>query len=301
MSFLNLARLTSNFHRCPTCFKGKLQIKDADPNAIACPGYYDEDIAVRISCGYTTKVSAAPRLQPWYSSEPTDEEIEAMKAITDQHEKVGSGKGSSEVPPDLLEAAENLDCEEMGDFMELDNRAKAQALVDLCTKGATKIDLPQDEKKARQAVGKILMNNLEKNAVELLKDVMEQFGMVGMKEDAKAKQKSAIGSSCTCAANAGIVQAFQELKDYYFKDGNSNAGGTVSTYSIRPDEKMYEMLTVRVSCFVLFRLINSTKRPSRPFLVWTMKSRPTTPRVLVRVKRSYLELVRVVQTKFTSL
>lgn len=212
--------------RCPTCFKGKLQIKDADPNAIACPGYYDEDIAVRISCGYTTKVSAAPRLQPWYSSEPTDEEIEAMKAITDQHEKVGSGKGSGEVPPDLLEAAENLDCEEMGDFMELDNRAKAQALVDLCTKGATKIDLPQDEKKARQAVGKILMNNLEKNAVELLKDVMEQFGMVGMKEDAKAKQKSAIGSSCTCAANAGIVQAFQELKDYYFKDGNSNAGGT---------------------------------------------------------------------------
>ena len=154
-----------------------------------------------------------------------------MKAITDKHEKVGSGKGSGEVPSDLLKAAEDLDCEEGGvDFMELVNRAKAQALVDLCTKGATKIDLPQDEKKARQAVGKILMNNLEKNAVELLKDVVEQFGMVGMKEDAKAKQKSAIGSSCTCAANAGIVQAFQELKDYYFKDGNSNAGGTVSTY-----------------------------------------------------------------------
>ena len=43
------------------------------------PFPFQKDIAQRIPCGYATAVASAPRLQPWYSDEPTEEEIEAMK------------------------------------------------------------------------------------------------------------------------------------------------------------------------------------------------------------------------------
>ena len=38
-----------------------------------------KDIQQRIPCGYATQAASAPRLQPWYSEEPSEEEIEAMK------------------------------------------------------------------------------------------------------------------------------------------------------------------------------------------------------------------------------
>jgi hypothetical protein len=57
---------------------------------------------------------------------------------------------------------------------------------------------------------------------------MKEFGIATVKEEAKARQKSAMENACVVPANAGIVQAFQELGDYYFKEGNSNAGLTVS-------------------------------------------------------------------------
>jgi len=210
--------------RCPTCFKGKLWLKDEDAGAtIICKGYYDEDIAQRIPCGYATPVASAPRLQPWYSDEPTEEEIEAMKAITEKHEAVAGGKGGDgDIPPEMATAAAKLE----DDWDSLHNKEKAQSIVDICTTGKARADLPQDEKKARIAVGKILMSNMDASALEMLELVIKEFGVSSAKEEAKAKQKSAMAGSCRVAANAGIVQAFQELGDYYFKEGNANAGLT---------------------------------------------------------------------------
>lgn len=210
--------------RCPTCFKGKLNLKEEDAGAtIICKGYYDEDIAQRIPCGYATAVASAPRLQPWYSNEPTQEEIEAMKAITEKHEAVAGGKGGDgNVPPEMATAAGKIE----DDWDSLRGKEKAQSIVDICTTGKTKADLPQDEKKARIAVGKLIMSNQDATALETLELVIKEFGVSSDKEEAKAKQKSAMASSCKVSANAGIVQAFQELGDYYFKDGNANAGLT---------------------------------------------------------------------------
>ena len=213
--------------RCPTCFKGKLNLNEADAGlTILCKGYFNEEIQNRIPCQFTASATSAPRLPPWYSDEPTEEETEAMKAITEKHEALMDG-GVSDVPPELVKAAAKLE----SSWDTSDRKHAAQTIVDLCTSGKTKVDLPQDEKKARMAIGKLILANMDVTCAEILELVVKEFGVASVKEEAKAKQKSAFAGSCNVAANAGIVQAFQELGDLYFKDGNSNAGLTVSVVS----------------------------------------------------------------------
>mmetsp|Transcript_24242 Transcript_24242/g.42474 ORF Transcript_24242/g.42474 Transcript_24242/m.42474 type:complete len:347 (-) Transcript_24242:255-1295(-) len=208
--------------RCPTCFKGKLNLNEADAGlTILCKGYFNEEIQNRIPCQFTASATSAPRLPPWYSDEPTEEETEAMKAITEKHEALMDG-GVSDVPPELVKAAAKLE----SSWDTSDRKHAAQTIVDLCTSGKTKVDLPQDEKKARMAIGKLVIANMDATCTEMLELVVQEFGVASVKEEAKAKQKSAFAGSCNVAANAGIVQAFQELGDLYFKDGNSNAGLT---------------------------------------------------------------------------
>mmetsp|Transcript_16797 Transcript_16797/g.35519 ORF Transcript_16797/g.35519 Transcript_16797/m.35519 type:complete len:486 (+) Transcript_16797:230-1687(+) len=212
--------------RCPTCFKGKLNLNDSDAGAtIICKGYFNEEIQNRIPCQYSCPVADTPRLQPWYSSEPTEEETEAMKAITEKHEALadgGGGESSDDIPPVLAKEAAKLE----SSWDTSDRKNAAQTIVDLCTTHEVTVDLPQDEKKARKAVGKILLSNMDATCAEMLALVVKEFGWASVKEDAKARQKSALAGSCTVAENGGIVQALQELGDLYFKDGNSNAGLT---------------------------------------------------------------------------
>ena len=218
--------------RCPTCFQGKLQLKDEDAGVtVNCLGYYDEDLARRIPCGYAVANSSAPRLQPWYRDEPTEEELEAMKNVTEEHVAMANGKMSSVstggtvlVPPDLLSAVQEFDTD--GRWDDADIKTKAQLLVDIGTATTTKLDYPQDEKKAMMSVGKMILQNQDTTAVEMIKLLMLEFGIATVKEEAKARQKSAMANSCVVPANAGIIQVFQELGDYYFKEGNTNAGLT---------------------------------------------------------------------------
>lgn len=214
--------------RCPTCFQGKLQLDESDAgSSIICKGYFDEETQYRIPCQYKAPASKAPRLQPWYTDEPTEEEMEAMKAVTENHISMGSGAGgggggAGDVPQDLMDAAKELD------WPIASPKQAAQALLEMCTTGSTKVDLPQDEKKARTAIGKLLLNHRASNpdatAIEMLELIIKEFGISAAKKEAKAKQKTAVAANCTCPENAGIVQALQELGDYYFKDGNANAG-----------------------------------------------------------------------------
>lgn len=207
-------------HRCPSCFHGKLFISEEDAGAsVTCKGYYDEEFSTRIPCSYNAPATSVPRLQPWYTVAPSEEETEAMKAITEEHKALADG-GGGDVPQELIDSANKLD------WPISDKKERAIAMMDLCTSGNTKVDLPQDEKKARLAVGKIIVHHEDATAAELLQLIVKQFGIVAAKEEAKEKQKSAIAVSCACAANAGIVQVFQELGDYYFKEGNTNAGVT---------------------------------------------------------------------------
>lgn len=145
-----------------------------------------------------------------------------MKAVTEKHVALAEGGGGG-VPPELAAAAEKL-----GDGWDTsDRKLAAQQMVDLCTSGKTTVELPQDGKKARMAVGKLMLSNPDAGCAEILEMVVKEFGVATAKQEAKEKQKSALAGSCKSAANAGIVQALQELGDLYFKDGNTNAGLTV--------------------------------------------------------------------------
>lgn len=187
---------------------------------------------MRIPCSWKGPTSSAKRLQPWHSEEPTEEQMEEMKAITEKHEAlasggVGGGDGS-DIPQDLLDAANELDWD-IGDI-----KGCALSMYDICTSSSTKVDLPQDEKKAKVAIGKLLLNvrkeNAEASAEEALKAVVKDFGITAVKAQAKAGVAVALKDSCANPANAGIAAVFQELGDLYFKEGNANAGGTVSSF-----------------------------------------------------------------------
>jgi poly [ADP-ribose] polymerase len=154
-----------------------------------------------------------------------------MKNVTEEHVAMANGKMSSVstggtvlVPPDLLSAVQEFDTD--GRWDDADIKTKAQLLVDIGTATTTKLDYPQDEKKAMMSVGKMILQNQDTTAVEMIKLLMLEFGIATVKEEAKARQKSAMANSCVVPANAGIIQVFQELGDYYFKEGNTNAGLT---------------------------------------------------------------------------
>lgn len=215
-------------YRCPSCFKGRLQLADEDAGqTVKCGGYFDEDMNVRIPCAYKTTASNAGRLQPWYYEEPTEEQSEEMKAITEKHAENASGggaAGTSDIPEEVVEAAKKL---EWPDTSTMEGKKSAAALmVDLCT---DVIDIPEDAKKASMGIGKLIVNNPEASAMDILELVVKEYGIKEMKAAASASQKGALESSCAYPGNAPIVQVFQELADLYFKEGNSNAGASVRT------------------------------------------------------------------------
>jgi len=84
------------FARCPTCFEGKLQLNSGDAGGtVICSGYFDEEAGARIPCSYTVKNNDAPRLHPWYAEQPSEEEVEEMKKITEGAKAGASGGGAS--------------------------------------------------------------------------------------------------------------------------------------------------------------------------------------------------------------
>mmetsp|Transcript_10566 Transcript_10566/g.24663 ORF Transcript_10566/g.24663 Transcript_10566/m.24663 type:complete len:341 (-) Transcript_10566:475-1497(-) len=86
--------------QCPACEFGRLKLNDADAfETVKCAGGFDESIQLRVpSCSYSVSAGKAPRFQPWYQNEPTEEEKEVMK------EEASSAAKSSgdEVPQKMI-------------------------------------------------------------------------------------------------------------------------------------------------------------------------------------------------------
>ena len=215
--------------RCPVCSQGKLNLSDEDAgDTIQLGGYWNEDINIKIRCTYSAPSSSAPRLKPWYSEEPTEEQKEKMKEFTNQQIALATGKSPDGPPSELLEAAVNI-----VDWPDTSNPSQRKKSCDLmyemCTSRSVKIDFPEDEKKAKQKIFTIISANKgPMSTTDVLIAVIKEFGIAAAKAEAKAKQASALATVCNCAANAAVLQAFQELSELYFKSGNSNAGISVS-------------------------------------------------------------------------
>ena len=233
--------------RCPVCSQGKLSLCDEDAgDTIKCGGYWDEDLNTKTTCMYKVPNSSAPRLQPWYSEEPTEEQKEEMSEFTENQKANATGKSRKGPPSELLEAAEKL--LDWPDTSDPSQRKKAcEIMYEVCTSGSVKIDLPEDQKKAKQKIfGLFSTASGALSATDVLESVVKEFGIATAKAEAKAKQKEALAAGCECAANAAVLQAFQELSELYFKAGNSNAGISVSM--MQP----FRMMCKRVHSFLSY-------------------------------------------------
>lgn len=97
-------KLNGRLGRCPTCLRGRVKLQTEDGgHTVYCNGYFDEDINARVSCFYKAPVADAPRMHPFFTEEPNEEENEEMDAQWESS-KLGSSdaakaqtKASSEV------------------------------------------------------------------------------------------------------------------------------------------------------------------------------------------------------------
>lgn len=88
------------------------------------------------------------------------------------------------------------------------------------------IDLPDDTRKARMGIGKLIVANKRMSVLEVLDLVIEQYGFKEMNEEVSKKKTEAIGSACLNKANTNALEALLELGGMYLKEGNFNASNT---------------------------------------------------------------------------
>jgi len=200
---------------CPTCGQGQVKLKDTGKE-VYCNGFYDEDIGARISCFYTDSVENAPRENPWFTEEPSEEVKEEMKS-----KKKDPNRTKKENAVEESNAAvENLQFDLKS---KAGIKAAASELLKVCRE--QNVDLPSEERKALTKVGQLILQNKDKNEKELFKIMVDEFGLKKSTKDVE-KVKKVASDGCTVSANGSLFLAFKELGDLYFKGGNNNAGNT---------------------------------------------------------------------------
>jgi len=203
---------------CPTCVEGRLKLNDENCMTVLCRGWYDEENMMRNSCSYSCSVKDASRLLPWYTEKPLEEEDKQSngKKVTSSSTKDLQSKASA-IEWDLSKGA--------------GIKAAAKDLLRLCTADDKhKLDIT-DEAKAKMEIGKILLSNREKNASEIVELLVEKFGFLAKNREAKEEREDNLSSTCKVPANGPLVLQFLELGQFYFKEGNKNAGGTYKKVS----------------------------------------------------------------------
>lgn len=207
--------------RCPTCGQGRLKLDEKNTNQALCNGYFDEDLQLRKSCFYVCPIDKAPRLGPWYVEEPTEDEKKQMEEQLENAKGGASGlDGDNKELEGLSKKVKELD-------WNLSNVAGIKKAANDILKIVWKeLDLPDNEKKARMAVGKVVIANKNKSAEEMLQLIVEQFGFVSVKKTQSESKTKTLTTMCGHKANVSIMEAILELGECYFKEGNSNAGAT---------------------------------------------------------------------------
>lgn len=176
---------------------------------------------MRHSCFYKAPAAEAPRLQPFYTEEPTEEEKEEMEAQWEAS-KAGSAAAAA-----VREDAKSIVAKLVSGIDEFDlssGAGKKKAASDLVAAITGIVDIPDDEAKARMAIGRIVMMHSNSSKDEVLQAVIDEFGLKAVKEETKKVQAKAASSLCACPANAPVFEAIKELSSLYFKEGNGNAG-----------------------------------------------------------------------------
>jgi hypothetical protein len=140
----------------------------------------------------------------------------------------GSGKeDSSATDPDvamLVKAAKKL---EWNLSTRKDVKESTGGMVDLLLNhDGKKVDIPQDRQEAVKKVGPLIVANREKEASEIIPVIVKEYGFLEDKKEKAAKKEAKIEKAVKHPKNAGLVAAFLELSQLYFKESNTNAGGS---------------------------------------------------------------------------
>ncbi|KAL7570144.1 hypothetical protein ACA910_019983 [Epithemia clementina (nom. ined.)] len=215
--------------RCALC-GGQLKMKD-DGKTVECGGSFDESTQRRIECCFTCAAEDAPRWQPWYETEPTEEEAQAMDDLIEQYKDAegvpatmnGKGKEDQDAKK-LIKAVAKIN-------WDLTNNQGIKSVVNVLYEilsdkenSSKKLDLPDDPKQAKMKILETVNMNRDKSAEEMIPILIQEFGWAEAKLAKKAKKQAALVDAVACEANAAIVAALQELAELYFKEGNRNAG-----------------------------------------------------------------------------
>lgn len=208
---------------CITCGQGRLKLEE-DLSAVICPGFYNEDLGGRETCISKMAIEQAPRINPWHTIEPSDAEKEEMETAIEEAKNPTSvqNENTKGIKKKLIKAVENIqwDLESKSGMQKA-----ASGMLEVFSETAC-IDLPDDTRKARMGIGKLIVANKRMSVLEVLDLVIEQYGFKEMNEEVSKKKTEAIGSACLNKANTNALEALLELGGMYLKEGNFNASNT---------------------------------------------------------------------------
>ena len=186
---------------------------EGDLDHVHCSGRFDEDTRIRLPCSFKSSRESdkVPRLHPWYTTEPTEEEKQAMdEELETARAAVDGGGADSGEGAALLEAASKMD------WKLVNKQGIQQATLELIELVEGKVDLPQG-KELKRLLGPILVENKDQTPKEIVQKVIDKYGFAEAKEAKAAKREAALESVCANPKNAPLLAAFQELAQLYFK------------------------------------------------------------------------------------
>jgi hypothetical protein len=203
-------------------------------------------LQLRHACFYKAPAKSAPRLQPFYTEEPTEEEKEEMEAQWEASkagsaEAVAVGEDAKSIVAKLVSGIDEFDLSSAP--------GKKKAASDLVAAITGIVDIPDDEAKARMAIGRIVMMHSNSTKDEVIQAVIDEFGLKAVNEEQSKVKAKAATSICACPANAPVLEAIMELSSLYFKEGNANAG------------KLYLACWKEVNCAILLLFSYSSALP----------------------------------------
>ena len=160
------------------------------------------------------------RYKPWFIQELTDEE----EALMDEQMTVGKESNgeadTSKLPGDLVQAVNNIEW----DLSSKQNIKKVTtAMVELCASETSPIDFPSALAKGKMEVGKMILEHKNESASVVLNLIVAKYGLKEKNAKNAKRRTEQVEAAMTVGANAGIVEAFNELAELYFAEKNSNA------------------------------------------------------------------------------
>lgn len=186
---------------CPTCGAGKLKLNE-DKKGVSCPGYFDEDCGMRISCSYVDDVHAVER-NVWKN--PEDE-------IESEDEAEDADKNVSTASPNVAKFIKLFQSSTTKGIAEV-----LKEIVKFCTTESN-FKLPTDESKTKQKIGAMIMehrNDGEINVEKLGIALVKVFGVKAKAKVSKAKVRAQVEE------NEGLANMLDEMAKNVAKVGGN--------------------------------------------------------------------------------